>query len=148
MAVLAGGRTRGEQEGHQASGLLPTPAPLALGTGHLLRLPVHRALLRGRGARDLLRPAVPRTRRTARVMPGLSWLWTSHSALLYAASTQCSRGASSLCFAGPAGWGACTAPHGQGRSRVDVAREEGAVGSHVSLTCPMEPVQDVARLWR
>ena len=45
--------------------LLPTPAPLALGTVHLLLLPVHRELLEGIGARDLLLPALPRTRRAA-----------------------------------------------------------------------------------
>src|SRR5215510_11269342 len=45
--------------------LLPTPAPLALGTVHLLLLPVHRELLEGIGARDLLLPALLRTRRAA-----------------------------------------------------------------------------------
>src|SRR5262249_26152278 len=45
--------------------LLPTPAPLALRTGHLLLLPVHRELLEGIGSCDLLLPALPRTRRAA-----------------------------------------------------------------------------------
>src|SRR4029453_16412562 len=44
---------------------LPTPAPLALGTAHLLLLPVHRELLEGIGSRDLLLPALARTRRAA-----------------------------------------------------------------------------------
>ena len=71
MAVLPAAGHEESRRAIRRHGLLPTPAPLALGTGHLLRLPVHRALLEGRGARDLLRPAVPRTRRTA---PGDAWL--------------------------------------------------------------------------
>ena len=93
--------------------LLPTPAPLALGTGHLLLLPVYRELLEGIGARDLLLPALPRTRRTAQ-----------GDALLIAAVDERLRTAIGrinevlprrqlLVYEGLAGWGSCTAPHGR-----------------------------------
>jgi hypothetical protein len=63
-------------EGHHNIGmairrhvLLPTPAPFALGTAHLLPLPVHRELLERIGARDLLLPALTRTCRASQGDP-------------------------------------------------------------------------------
>src|SRR5260370_22173861 len=52
--------------------LLPTPAPLALGTTHLLPLPVHRELLERIGSRDLHLPPLTRTRRASQGNPLLS----------------------------------------------------------------------------
>jgi hypothetical protein len=128
--------------------LRPADGCFALRTAHLLPLPVHRELLERLGSCDLPLPARTRTRRAPQ-----------GDSVLVAAVEQQGRAdigrvdevlprRQLLVQEGLLDGSRTRRLMDGGRGRVDVREEGGAVGSQVSLTCTMEPVQDVSRLWR